>query len=139
MTGYPMVKQKKNTQEMEGEILPVAFERATCEDNTRSMLEEIKKCSGVKGYILENTNSATIDVDDPSKVTNYAILSSSTFETGNQLSQLLNLGNMKNVLITGKDSKTLHLKTDHCTISIFLDKNVETKKILEKVTTLKHE
>jgi predicted regulator of Ras-like GTPase activity (Roadblock/LC7/MglB family) len=134
-----MVKQKKNIQEIEDEPLPIAIERSACKDNTRSTLEEIKTWSGVKGYILENTNSATLDIDDPSKVTDYAILSSSTFEAGTQLAQLLNLGNIKNISITGKDSKTIHLRTLHCTMSIFVDKDMETKKILEKTSTLRNE
>ena len=131
-----MVKQKKNPEETASELEPIAVERTTCEDNVRPILEEIKKCDGVIGYILRNTTSATIDLNDPTKVIDYAILSSSTFEASEQLSELFDLGKIKNIIVEGKDIKTLHLSIDENNISIFMEKNANTKKILEKMQTL---
>jgi predicted regulator of Ras-like GTPase activity (Roadblock/LC7/MglB family) len=130
-----MVKQKKNPEETASEFEPIAIEKATCEDNIRPMLEEIKKSDGVIGYILRNTTSATIDLNDPTKLINYATLSSSTFEASTQLSDLFDLGKIKNIKVQGKDTNTLHLSIDENDISIFMEKNVDTKKILEKMLT----
>jgi predicted regulator of Ras-like GTPase activity (Roadblock/LC7/MglB family) len=128
-----MVKQKKNLQETADELEPIAVETATCEDNMRPILEEIKKCDGVVGYILRNTTSAAIDLNDPTKVIDYAILSSSTFEASEQLSELFDLGKIKNITVEGEDKKTLHLSVDKNNISIFMEKNADIQKILEKL------
>ncbi|MGD0978186.1 MAG: hypothetical protein ABR962_03495 [Candidatus Bathyarchaeia archaeon] len=131
-----MVKQKKNPEETVSELEQIAVEKAICEDNVRPILEEIKKSDGVIGYILRNTTSATIDINDPTKVTDYAALSSSTFEASEQLSELFDLGKIKNITVEGKDTNTLHLSIDENNISIFTEKNVDAKKILEKMHTL---
>ena len=130
-----MVKQKKNPEETAGELEPIAVEKATCEDNVRPMLEEVKRSEGVIGYILRNTTSATIDLNDPTKLIDYATLSSSTFEASEQLSELFDLGEIKNIKVEGKDTNTLHLSIDENDISIFMEKNVDAKKILEKMHT----
>jgi predicted regulator of Ras-like GTPase activity (Roadblock/LC7/MglB family) len=128
-----MVKQKKNLQETASELEPIAIESAACENNIRPILEEIKKCDGVIGYILRNTTSATIDLNDPTKVIDYAVLSSSTFEASEQISELFDLGKAKNMIVEGKDAKTLHLSVGENNISIFMEKNADAKKILEKI------
>jgi predicted regulator of Ras-like GTPase activity (Roadblock/LC7/MglB family) len=128
-----MVKQKKNLQETAGELEPIAVERATYEINIRPILEEIKKCDGVIGFILRNTTSAAIDLNDPTKVIDYAILSSSTFDASEQLSELFDLGKIKNIIVEGKDAKTVHLSVDENNISIFMEKSADIKEILEKI------
>jgi predicted regulator of Ras-like GTPase activity (Roadblock/LC7/MglB family) len=128
-----MVKQKKGIQETAGELEPIAFEETASEDGIRAILEEIKNCEGVVGYILRNTTSATIDLNDPTKVIDYAILSSSAFEASEQLSELLDLGKVKSIIVDGRDAKTLHLTIGENNISIFMQKNADPKKILEKM------
>ena len=128
-----MVKQKKTLQETASELEPIAVERATYEINIRPILEEIKKCDGVIGYILRNTTSAAIDLNDPTKVIDYAILSSSTFDASEQLSKLFDLGKVKNIIVEGKDAKTVHLSVDENNISIFMEKSADTRKILEQM------
>jgi predicted regulator of Ras-like GTPase activity (Roadblock/LC7/MglB family) len=128
-----MVKQKKNLQETASEIESITIESAACENNIRPVLEEIKKCDGVIGYILRNTTSAAIDLSDPTKLIDYAVLSSSTFEASEQISELFDLGKIKNMIVEGKDAKTVHLSIDENNISIFMEKNADAKKILEKI------
>jgi len=125
-----LVKQRKTLQETTNELEPIALETTTCED-IRSTLEDIKKCDGVIGYILRNTTTATIDLNDPSKVIDYAVLSSSTFEASEKLSEMLHLGKVKNIIVEGKDAKTLHLTIDENNISIFMEKDADPKKVLE--------
>jgi predicted regulator of Ras-like GTPase activity (Roadblock/LC7/MglB family) len=127
-----MVKQKKNLQETASEFESITIESGASED-IRSVLEEIKKSDGVVGYILRNTTSAAIDLRDPSKVIDYAILSSLTFEASETISGLFDLGKVKNVMVEGKDKKTIQLNIDENGISIFMEKNVDDKKILEKL------
>jgi predicted regulator of Ras-like GTPase activity (Roadblock/LC7/MglB family) len=128
-----MVKQKKSPEETVSELEPIAVEKAICEDNVRPVLEEIKKSDGVIGYILRNTTSATIDLNDPTRLMDYATLSSSTFEASEQLSELFELGKISYIKVEGKDINTLHLRIDENDISIFIEKTVDAKKILEKM------
>lgn len=127
-----MVKQKKNLQEIASEFESITIESGASED-IRSVLEEIKKSDGVVGYILRNTTSAAIDLSDPSKIIDYAILSSLTFEASETISGLFDLGKVKNIIVEGKDKKTIQLNIDENGISIFMEKNVDNKKILEKL------
>ena len=128
-----MVKQKKNIQETASEFEPIAIERAAREDDIRPILEDIKNCDAVIGYILRNTTSAAIDLKDPTKVIDYATLSSSAFEASEQLSELFDLGKVKNIIVEGKDTKTLHLSIGENNISIFMEKSADPKKILEQI------
>jgi predicted regulator of Ras-like GTPase activity (Roadblock/LC7/MglB family) len=128
-----MVKQKKNIQETTSEFEPIAIERAAHEDDIRPILEDIKNSDAVIGYILRNTTSASIDLKDPTKVIDYAILSSSAFEASEQLSELFDLGKVKNIIVEGKDTKTLHLSIGENNISIFMEKSADPKKILEQI------
>jgi predicted regulator of Ras-like GTPase activity (Roadblock/LC7/MglB family) len=128
-----MVKQKKNLEETTSEVEPIVIERAASETNIRPILEEIQKCEGVIGYILRNTNSAAIDLKDPTKLIDYSVLSSSAFEASEQLSKLFDIGRVKNIIIEGTDTKTIHLSVDGDNISIFMEKNVDIKKILERI------
>ena len=128
-----MVKQKKNIQETASEYEPIAIERAAHEDDLRLILEDIKKSDAIIGYILRNTTSAAIDLKDPTKVIDYAILSSAAFDASEQLSELFDLGKVKNIIVEGKDTKTLHMRIGENNISIFMEKSADTRKILEQM------
>jgi predicted regulator of Ras-like GTPase activity (Roadblock/LC7/MglB family) len=127
-----MVKQKRNIQETTSEPEPLAVESASCE-SAQSILEEIRKLEGVNGYILRNTYSATVNLNDPSMVTEYAILSYSTFEASEKIKELFDLGEIDCIIIEGKDKKTLQLTLEENYVSIFLEKNVDETRILEKL------
>jgi predicted regulator of Ras-like GTPase activity (Roadblock/LC7/MglB family) len=128
-----MVKPKRNIQETSEEFNRITVERTASEDSVRAMLEEIKSFDGVIGYILRNTNSAAIDLGDPSKIIDYATLSSSAFEACDQLSELFDLGEVKNIIVEGKDTKTLHATIGENHVSVFMEKNADAKKILERM------
>lgn len=99
----------------------------------RASLDEIKALEGVKGYIMRNTTSAAIDLNDPSKIVDYAILSSSAFDATQELAPILELGDTKEILVEGKTVKMLSVIADGNKISIFMEKNVDCEKILKKL------
>jgi len=72
-----MVKKKRDSQDVTAVTQPITVEETTSMDNLRANLEEIKTYDGVVGYILRNSTSAAIDLKDPTKIIDYAILSSS--------------------------------------------------------------
>jgi predicted regulator of Ras-like GTPase activity (Roadblock/LC7/MglB family) len=91
----------------------------------RTVLDEIKAKEGVVGYILRNSKSASIDLNDPTKIIDYAVLSSSAINMGEELSQTFDLGEIKNVLVEGKEIKLLSVAIGENNVSIFMEKNVD--------------
>jgi predicted regulator of Ras-like GTPase activity (Roadblock/LC7/MglB family) len=130
-----MVKKKRSPQEIEATTEPIAIEETAATSNLRADLEEIKNCEGVIGYIFRNTTSASIDLKDPTKLIDYALLSSSALDAAEELSKLFNLGETKNVLVEGKNAKMLSLTAGENKISVFMEKNAESDKILRKIST----
>ncbi len=130
-----MTKKKRGLEETataESLAQPIAIETATTED-LKTRLEEIKGYEGVIGYILRNATSAAIDLKDPTKLIEYAILSSSALDAAEELSELFSLGNFENILVEGKDAKILSLTVGENRISIFLEKNADIEKPLKKL------
>ncbi len=80
-------KKKKDDLQVTEITEPIAVESATFESALRANLEEIRNYDGVVGYILQNTTSASIDLKDPAKIIDYAILSSTTFDSTEELSE----------------------------------------------------
>ncbi|HML03025.1 MAG TPA: hypothetical protein VK487_06590 [Candidatus Bathyarchaeia archaeon] len=105
-------------------------------ERIRAVLNEMKTKDGVVGYILRNTKSATIDLNDPARMIDYAILSSSAKEAGEEFSQAFDLGEIENVLLEGKNIKLLSLEVDENDISVLMDKSVDHKKILETLNNI---
>jgi predicted regulator of Ras-like GTPase activity (Roadblock/LC7/MglB family) len=130
-----MVKEKKNIQELTATGAPVTVETTT-ESSLRTSLQEISNYDGVIGYILRNTTSASIDLKDPTKIIEYAILSSIALDTSKDLSELLDLGDIKSTTVNGKNAKMLCMTIDENRISIFITKNADAEKILRKMRIL---
>ena len=106
---------------------------ATEEDQTftslRANLAEINKHKEVTGYILRNATSAIADLKNPAQLTEYAILTSQTVESAQKISELFN------ILITGKDTKTLCITRGENNAAIFMQKNANHEEITNQITT----
>ncbi len=92
-------------------------------------LKEIKTREGIIGYILRTKDSASIDLKDPTKIIDYAVLSSTALEAGEDLSRTFELGEVQQVLLKGKNAKILSLKVEDQRLSVFMEKNVSHEKI----------
>jgi predicted regulator of Ras-like GTPase activity (Roadblock/LC7/MglB family) len=99
-----------------------------------SKLAEIGKMKGVIGYIIRNENSAIIDLKKPEKLVEYAIFSSQVLDSTRQISNLFEIGDVKNVLLEGKKDKALCMNIEGNKISIFLEKDANNSGILKKVS-----
>jgi predicted regulator of Ras-like GTPase activity (Roadblock/LC7/MglB family) len=120
-----MTKKKKETQ-MVGQITePIVLEATMSVNDLKAKLEELKNRDGVIGYILRNTTSASIDLKDPAKVIDFAVLSSSAIDASKELSNLFDLGNVNSTVVEGRNIKMLSLTIDENRISIFMEKNVD--------------
>ena len=128
-----MVKKKRDFQEVAAVAEPVTVEETISVNNLRANLDEIKTYDGVVGYILRNSTSAAIDLKDPTKIIDYAIISSSALDAGEELSKLFDLGAVKDIVVEGKGVKVLSLIVGENRISIFLEKDADCEKILRKL------
>ncbi len=126
-----MVK-KKNIQITIPE--PAIVEEVGILTDTHNRLESIKTLKGVIGYILRDATSATINLADPARVVEYAILSSTILETANQLADSLDLGEPKQILIQGDEATTLCLNMEDEKVSVFLENDADIKTIVKKLT-----
>jgi predicted regulator of Ras-like GTPase activity (Roadblock/LC7/MglB family) len=97
-------------------------------------LAEIRKAKGVAGYILRSTTTATIDLKEPGKLIEYAILSSQAIDSSQEISNLFELGNVESILIEGKEIKALCTTIDENKVSIFMEKNADHADILKRVS-----
>ena len=100
----------------------------------RNKLAEIRKDKGVKGYILRNTDTATIDLEEPEKIVGYALFSSQVLDSGGEISDLFELGAVKSILIEGKDTNAICIKIDDNKICIFMEKTAKNKDILKRIS-----
>jgi predicted regulator of Ras-like GTPase activity (Roadblock/LC7/MglB family) len=128
-----MVKKKRYAQEAATVAEPIVAEEVASVGNIRASLEEIKTYDGVIGYILRNSSSAAIDLKDPTKIIDYAIISSSALDASKELSRLFDLGEVKDIVVEGKSVKVLSSTVGENRISVFLEKDADCEKILKKL------
>jgi hypothetical protein len=131
-----MVKKRKNDQEVATMSEAITLEGTPSVNDLRASLEEIKNYDGVVGYILRNSTSASIDLKDPTKIIDYAILSSSAIDASKELSDIFDLGNAKSIVIEGKGIKMLSMIIDENKVSIFMEKNADSERILQRLNVL---
>jgi len=132
-----MVK-KKQSQKTEAAIVVDEDEIAGTpeEDQTfkdlSDKLAKLRKDKDVIGYIIRNKTSATIDLEKPEKLAEYAIFSSQVLESSQEISDQFELGDVENVLIEGKESKTLCMNIEGNKITVFMEKNADHTDILKE-------
>ena len=97
--------------------------------NLHANLENIKTREGVVGYIFRTQKSASIDLKDPTKIIDYAVLSSTVLEAGENLANMFELGNIRKVTLEGKEVNLLTLKIGDNRLSIFMDKTADQDRI----------
>ena len=94
-------------------------------ERLRENLERLKAQDGITGYILRGPKSASVDLKDPTKIIEYAALSSTTLESAEGISRATYLGNIKRVVLEGKTVKILSVIISEYRLSIFMDKNID--------------
>lgn len=127
-----MVKKRIDFQEVSAVPEPIAAEEAST-TNLRADLEEIRTYDGVMGYILRNSNSAAIELKDPTRIIDFAIISSSAIDVGEKLSKFFDLGKVKGIVIEGENLKVFSLTVGANEISIFFEKDSDFEKISRKL------
>jgi predicted regulator of Ras-like GTPase activity (Roadblock/LC7/MglB family) len=96
-------------------------------------LREIKKQEGIIGYILRSKKSASIDLKDPTKMIDYALLSSSVFDTSQNVTEDLQIGEADTMIIESEKTKILSMSIDNHRLSIFMKKDVNDDKLYNRL------
>jgi len=113
---------------------------ATSEDEDQTYkdltdkLAEIRKDRSIIGYILRNTTSATIDLEEPEKIVEYALFSSQVLDSSREISDLYELGDVESILIKGKENNALCMDIKGNKISIFMEKDADHADILKRIS-----
>jgi predicted regulator of Ras-like GTPase activity (Roadblock/LC7/MglB family) len=99
----------------------------------RTTLEQIKAEEGVVGYILRAQSAASVDINDPSKIIDYAVLSASVFDSVESLLDAFELGKTCNIVVVGSKLKVLVVTIGEHNVSIFMEKNVNHESICRQL------
>lgn len=125
--------RKKRDEGVSAVAEPVAVEEHVSAGDLRAVLDEVRGYDGVIGYILRNSRSAAIDLKDPSKIIDFAVLSSSALEAGEDVAGVFGLGEVRDVVVEGGDVKVLSLVVGDNKISVFMEKGADSDKVLKKL------
>jgi predicted regulator of Ras-like GTPase activity (Roadblock/LC7/MglB family) len=98
-------------------------------ERIKQNINKIKAREGIIGYILRNSTSASIDLKDPTKIIDYAVLCSSASEASEELSKTFKLGDVKHVLVEGNDAKLLFFTVEDNKVSVLMEKNVDHNRV----------
>jgi hypothetical protein len=98
-------------------------------EDLQEKLEGIKGREEIVGYILRGPNSASIDLKDPTKIVEYAILSTTVFEAGQDLSAIFEIGEVESIITEGEEKKILSRAMNNHRLSIFMEKHVDHNKL----------
>ncbi len=92
-------------------------------------MQSIKGREGIIGYILRGSNSASIDLKDPTKIIDYAVLSAAAFKAGQDMLAIFETGEVDTILLEGEGAKVLSMMVNNHRLSIFMEKNVDHNKL----------
>ena len=135
-----MAKKKKSMSEtaetvFAEESAPIveAVEEKQVSQDLATRLSKMCERPEVLGFIMRDTTTATINLKEPEKIVDYALLTSQALESSQEISQMFNLGDFESTLIEGKNMKTLCFVLDENRVNIFMEKDVDHADILNSV------
>ena len=135
-----MANKKQITQNTQSPLVVESQEKTANEASPfKALIENLKsirKSKGVIGYIIRNGASAAIDLEEPEKLVEYAFFTSQVIDSSQELANLFSLGDVTNMLVEGKELKVLNLIVNENKINIFLKKDVDHRKIAQKILIL---
>ena len=102
-------------------------------EKMQEKLQEIKDQEGIIGYILRGAKKASIDLKDPIKIIDYAVLSSTTFDAGHNMTEALQMGEVDTIVVESEETKILSMNTNNHRLSLFMKKNVDHNKLYKNL------
>jgi predicted regulator of Ras-like GTPase activity (Roadblock/LC7/MglB family) len=130
----------KKTSPIEEQIAPAneVVGISTGEENSvfaslSASLVEIRKLKGVIGYILRSSTSALIDIDEPEKIMQYAILTSEMHDSAQQIAPHFSLGVPESILVEGENVKVLCTSIGENRVSVLMEKSATHAWIMKRI------
>ena len=105
-------------------------------EDTKSIgfsLEKIRKLEGVIGYIFRSDSTATIDLNEPDKIIDYAMLSTELTSCMGVIEQIFDVGSVECILAEGDNVKVLCIANGLNRISVFMTKSTNHEDIKQKL------
>ncbi len=96
-------------------------------------LQEIKDQEGIIGYIFRGSKSASIDLNDPKRIIDYANLSSTTFDESLNMIETLQLGEVESIIVESERTKLLSIDVYNHYLTIFMEKSVDHNKLYKNL------
>jgi len=109
-------------------------ESTTDYEELQEKLLSIKEQEGLIGYILRSSKTASIDLKDPAKIIDYALLSSAVFDESQKLATVLDMEEIESIIVEGEEIKLLSMKINGYNLSVFMEKAVDHKQIFDSLT-----
>ncbi|MFZ7138959.1 MAG: roadblock/LC7 domain-containing protein [archaeon] len=98
-------------------------------DDLLGKLQDLKKQEGIIGYIIRGPETAAIDIKDPTKIIEYASLSSTAFEVSNDIAKTMETGEVNDLVVESENTKLLCMIVKNHRVSVFMEKNVKHDKV----------
>jgi predicted regulator of Ras-like GTPase activity (Roadblock/LC7/MglB family) len=95
-------------------------------------LQAVIDREGVLGYIMRDCKSASLNLKDPKKLMDYAILSSTAREISQSITESLQMGEIDTIFVEGETTKLLSMNINNYHISLFIKKDVDHNKLFKK-------
>ncbi len=102
-------------------------------EELQEKLQEIKDQEGIIGYILRSKKSASINLKDPRRIIDYAVLSSTAFDASQEMTEALQIGEPKKFVIESEETKLLSMNVNNHRLSIFMEKSVNHNKLYKNL------
>jgi len=102
-------------------------------EELQEQLKEIKDQEGIIGYILRDQKSASIDLKDPRRIVDYAVLSSTAFDASHEITEVLQTGEPKKMVLESEETKLLLMNVNNHRLSLFMEKDVNHNKLYKKL------
>ena len=102
-------------------------------EKLQEKLQDIKDQEGIIGYILRGSKKASIDLKDPTKIIDYAVLSSTAFDAGHNMTEALQMGEVDTIVVKSEETKLLSMNINSHRLSIFMEKNVDHNKLYKNL------
>ena len=103
------------------------------EESLQEKLKAIKDEDGIIGYIVRDEKSASIDLKDPTKIIDYAVLSSTSFDVAQNIAETLQIGEVDKIIVESEETKLMSMKLDNKLLSIFMAQTVDHNKLYEEL------
>ena len=96
-------------------------------------LAKIRKLEGIIGYIFRGDSAATIDLNEPDKIIDYAMLSTELTGCIGIIEQIFDVGSVECILAEGNNVKVLCIANGLNRISVFMSKSTNHEDIKQKL------